>query len=50
MQKVRHLFEKSNVLPSMQWYANLRSWHPDKLEPKKNADDEQTASLSKRQK
>lgn len=41
MQKVRHLFEKSNVLPSMQWFSNLRSWHPDKMEPKKSADEDQ---------
>lgn len=38
MQKVRHLFEKTNVLPTMQWQANLRHWHPDRIE-KKSEDD-----------
>ncbi|CDW71236.1 UNKNOWN [Stylonychia lemnae] len=36
MGKIRHLFQKSNIIQSMQWQANLRHWHPDRLDPKKD--------------
>eukprot|EP00347_Sterkiella_histriomuscorum_P018196 403346422 len=34
MQKVRHLFEKSNVISTMQWSSDLRHWHPDRIAKK----------------
>jgi len=34
MQKVRHLFQKTNIIQSMQWQADLRHWHPDRIDKK----------------
>lgn len=38
MQKVRHLFEKTNVIQTMQWSSNLRHWHPDRIDTKKDSE------------
>ena len=40
MEKVKHLFQKTTAqIQPMQWMADLRHWHPDRI-PKQQTDDD----------